>query len=250
MEKDYIKLGDCLELMREIPDNAIDMVLCDLPYGITANSWDKPLPLDRLWKEYRRIIKERGAILLFGQGEYFAELVMSNRQWFRYDLVWDKGLPTGFLNAKRMPLRRHEQIAVFYKKLPHYNPQFTKGQPLHSRGQAYLRKECKNQNYGNFAQQKDARVGSTEKYPTSIIQVKKTLKSKVHHATEKPVELLEYLIRTYTDIGETVLDNCIGSGSTAIACINAQRHFIGYEKDAEIYKSAQERLKKLKLSED
>ena len=245
IERDYIKLGDCLLLMREIPDHSIDMVLCDLPYGITVNSWDKPLPLDKLWGEYKRIVKEHTAILLFGQGKFFSDLVESNRQWFRYDLVWDKMLPTGFLNARRMPMRRHEQIAVFYKKLPCYNPQFSRGQPLHSRGQAYLNKVCKNQNYGKFLQQEDVRVGSTEKFPTSIIQIEKTLKSKVHHSTEKPVELLEYLIRTYSNEGDTVLDNCMGSGSTAVACINTKRHFIGYEKDAVIYKGAQERLAKI-----
>ena len=129
--------------MKDIPSKSIDMILCDLPYGVTQNPCDKKLPYDELWKEYKRIIKDNGAIVLFGQGKFYIELVESNRKWFRYDLVWDKVLISGFLNANRMPLRRHEQIAVFYKKLPKYRPQFTEGQPLHGRGKAYKDKAMK-----------------------------------------------------------------------------------------------------------
>ena len=128
--------GDCLELMKDIPDKSIDLILCDLPYGTTRNSWDEVIPFDKLWAQYNRIIKDNGAILLFAQGKFYVNLVNSNMKMFRYDLVWDKELVSGFLNAKRMPLRQHEQIAVFYKKLPKYNPQFTSGKPLHSKGKA------------------------------------------------------------------------------------------------------------------
>ena len=161
--------GDCLELMKNIPEKSIDMILCDLPYGVTQNKSDIVIPFDKLWDRYERIIKDNGAILLFGQGTFYVDLVNSNRKLFRYDLVWDKSLISGFLNAKRMPLRRHEQIAVFYKKLPEYHPQFSEGKPLHSKGISYKDKPHKNQNYGKFEMTDDSRVGSTKKYPTSIL---------------------------------------------------------------------------------
>ena len=188
--------GDCLELIKEIPDKSIDMILCDLPYGETNNPADIPLPFKPLWEQYERVIKDRGAILLFGQGEFFVDLVNSNRKLFRYDLVWNKVLTTGFLNANRMPLRQHEQIAVFYKHLPVYHPQFTEGKPLHGRGTAYKSKACKNNNYGKFEQPDDTRKGSTQKHPTSILQFAKPHPSIAKHRTEKPIELVEYLIKT------------------------------------------------------
>lgn len=227
--------------MKELPIESIDMVLCDLPYGVTKNKWDKPIPLSKLWAEYKRIIKPNGVIALFGQGKFFAELIISNIKWYRYDLVWDKVNPTGFLNARRMPLRRHEQIAIFYKSLPKYNPQFTYGNPLHSRGKSYLLKDAKNQNYGYFKCNEDTRVGSTEKFPTSLIKIFKN-HSRQNHPTEKPIELLEYLIKTYTDENELVLDNCIGSGSTAIACIKTKRNYIGYELESEYCSIAERRI--------
>ena len=241
MVTDYIKRGDFLELMRELPNGSIDMILCDLPYGVTKNKWDIPIPFSKLWKEYIRIIKPNGIIALFGQGKFFAELVKSNIEWFRYDLIWDKVSPTGFLNARRMPLRRREQIAIFYKKLPKYNPQFTYGKPLHSRGKSYLLKDGKNQNYGTFKRKADTRAGCTEKFPTSIITLFKN-HGMPNHPTEKPVELLEYLIKTYTDENEIVLDNCIGSGSTAVACIKTNRHYIGYELEKEYCDIAKQRI--------
>ena len=240
--KDYIKQGDCLQLMRELPDGSIDMVLCDLPYGETNNPRDKPVPFAPLWAQYKRIIKENGAILLFGQGKFFIDLVGSNRAWYRYDLIWDKVLTTGFLNANRMPLRRHKKIAVFYKRQLTYHPQFTQGEPLHGKGTAYRTKEGKNRNYGTFRQTEDTRAGSREKYPTSILLYAKPHPSKALHPTEKPVALLEYLIRTYTNAGETVLDNCMGSGSTAVACIRSGRHYIGYEAEEEYYEIAKGRI--------
>ena len=205
--------GDCLELMKDIPDRSIDMILCDLPYGKTQNPKDVCLPFDKLWEIYNRVIKDNGCIALFGQGTFFIDLVNSNRKIFRYDLVWNKEMTSGFLNAKRMPLRQHEQKAV------------------------------KNQNYGKFEMTDDARAGSTEKYPTSILNFPKPHPSISIHRTEKPVELLEYLIKTYTNEGETVLDNCMGSGSTGVACVNTDRNFIGIEIDKEYFDIAEKRLK-------
>ena len=228
--------------MKDISDKSIDLILCDLPYGTTRNSWDEVIPFDKLWAQYNRIIKDNGAILLFAQGKFYVNLVSSNMKMFRYDLVWDKELISGFLNAKRMPLRRHEQVAVFYKHLPTYNPQFTQGKPLHSKGTAYQTKELTNNNYGDFKATDDDRAGSTEKYPISIIKFQKPHPSVCVHPTQKPIELLEYLIKTYTNEGDTVLDNCMGSGSTGVACVNTNREFIGMELDEKYFNIAKERL--------
>lgn len=240
----YIKQGDCLELMKELSDKSIDMILCDLPYGVTANSEDKPIPFKPLWAEYCRIIKDNGCIALFGQGTFFIDLVNSNRKFFRYDLVWNKILSSGFLNANRMPLRQHEQVAIFYKKLPTYNPQFTEGQPLHGKGTSYKIKEPINNNYGKFHTTDDYRKGTTEKYPTSIISITKPHPSVAIHRTEKPIALLEYLIKTYTNAGEVVLDNCMGSGNTCIAARNTQRKYIGFDNNQKWFDIAYTRLYK------
>lgn len=233
-----LSCGDCMEIMQKIPDKSIDMILCDLPYGVTANEADRPIPFDTLWKQYERITKGNAAIVLFGQGLFYVDLIQSNRKMFRYDLIWDKRLITGFLNAKRMPLRQHEQIAVFYKKMPTYNPQFTEGIPLHSKGKSYLEKEMKNQNYGLYEATDDSRAGTTQKYPKSILSFQKPHPSNARHRTAKPIELLEWLIQTYTNPGDTVLDNCMGSGSTGVACVNTGRNFVGIEKDPAIFVNA------------
>ena len=234
--------GDCLEVMKDIKDKSIDMILCDLPYGLTQNKLDIIIPFKPLWKEYERIIKDNGCIALFAQGLFYVDLINSNRKLFRYDLVWDKVLTSGFLNAKRMPLRQHEQIAIFYKKLPTYNPQFTQGKPLHGKGVAYKNKEIKNQNYGCFKTTDDLRKGSTEKYPTSILKFPKPHPSIAKHGTEKSIECLEWLIKTYTNEGETVLDNCMGSGSCSVACVNTNRNFIGIELDENYFNIAKKRI--------
>lgn len=241
--KQEILFGDCLELMEDIPNGSVDMILCDLPYGETANKKDKRIPFQPLWEQYERVIKPNGAILLFGQGVFYVDLVNSNRKLFRYDIVWDKVLSTGFLNAKKMPLRRHEHIAVFYKKLPTYNPQFTEGKPLHSKGVSYKDKEIVNQNYGKFSHTEDTRAGSTQKYPTSVLKYSKPHPSVAKHRTEKPIPLLEELILTYTNEGEVVLDNCAGSGTTAIAALNTGRGFICMENDGKYYGIMCERVK-------
>ena len=233
---------DCLKVMQSIPNKSIDMILCDLPYGVTQNKKDIALPFVELWKNYNRIIKDNGVIALFAQGKFYVDLVNSNKKMFRYDLIWDKQLVTGFLNANRMPLRQHEQIAIFYKRLPKYNPQFTSGQPLHSKGKSYVNKPIKNQNYNEFHFTDDSRAGCTQKYPTSILRFPKTHPSATVHPTQKPVDLLEYLIKTYTDEGDLVLDNCMGSGSTGVACVKLHRAFIGIENDKNYFDLAKARI--------
>lgn len=235
-------LGDCLDVMKQIPSGTLDMIACDLPYGVTQNKLDIVIPFEPLWSEYKRIVKERGCIALFAQGVFFVELVQSNRKMFRYDLVWDKVLTTGFLNAGRMPLRQHEQIAIFYKKLPEYHPQFTEGKPLHSKGVSYLDKEHKNNNYGQFHMTDDSRKGSIEKYPTSIIRVPKPHPSIALHRTEKPVELLKWLILTYSSEGDTIMDNSMGAGGCGVACAETGRRFIGIEKDPGYFEIAKNRI--------
>lgn len=239
--------GDCLKIMETIPDRSIDMVLCDLPYGVTQNRSDIVIPFDPLWQQYERIIKDNGVIALFAQGIFYVDLVNSNRKLFRYDLIWDKQLTTGFLNAKRMPLRQHEQIAIFYKKLPIYNPQMKTGKPLHSKGTSYKEKALKNNNYGKFNPTDDNRANSTDKYPTSILSFPKPHPAIAKHRTEKSIDLLEWLIKTYTNKGETVLDNCMGSGTTGIAAIRNGRDFIGIEIDKDYFELARDRIKYVKM---
>lgn len=231
--------------MKEIDDKSIDCIICDLPYEVLNKSnenakWDVVIPFDKLWEQYNRIIKDNGAILLFGQGMFTAQLMMSNSSMWRYNLIWKKGnRSTGFLNAKRMPLRNHEDIVVFYKKLPTYNPQKTVGAKNHSRG--YMKNEQKNQCYGKFDASLSENDFSGMKYPTSIIDVEKE-HCKTFHPTQKPVELISYLIKTYTNEGDLVLDNCMGSGTTAIACIKENRNFIGFETNEEYFDKANKRI--------
>ena len=228
-----IKQGDCLELMKDIPDESIDMILCDLPYGTTKNKWDSVIPLNKLWKSYERIIKDNGAIVLFSQMPFSAELVHSNLKLFKYEWIWQKDNGTGFLNAKKMPLKIHENILVFYKKLPLYNPQMRTG---------FKPYKCKqgrhSTNYGAY-EQGHITESNGERYPIDIIKFKK---DSGLHPTQKPVELLEYLIKTYTNENETVLDNCMGSGSTGVACVNTNRNFIGYELDEKYFEIAEKRI--------
>lgn len=247
MQKDVVHFEDCLTGMNKIEDGSVDAIICDLPYQKTRNEWDKIIPFEPLWKHYNRVIKPNGIILLFGQGIFYVDLVNSNRKDFKYDLVWDKVLTSGFLNANRMPLRQHEQIAVFYKKLPTYNPQFTEGEPLHSKGSLYLTKEPKNQNYGKFGNTEDNKKGETLKFPKSILTFQKTHPSKAEHPTEKSIALCENLIKTYTNEGELVLDNCMGRGTTAIACINTNRRFIGFENNEKYYNLTLKNIKQAKI---
>ena len=228
--------------MKDVPDKSIDMILCDLPYGVTArNKWDEVIPFYPLWKAYERIIKNSGVICLFGQGMFTANLMTSNPEMWRYNLIWHKTQPTGFLNANRMPLRSHEDICIFYKQLPTYNPQKTTG---HTRklSSAEHKKNCKVTT--NYNEHNLKSYDSTERYPTSIITYSKDIQKIALHPTQKPVALLEYLIKTYTNEGDTVLDNCMGSGSTGIACLNTNRKFIGMELNEEYFEMAKERIDK------
>lgn len=234
--------GDCLEHMPNIPNKSIDMILADLPYEVTQNKADILIPFDKLWLNYERIIKDNGVIALFAQGLFYVDLVNSNRKLFRYDLIWDKQLVSGFLNAKRMPLRVHEQIAIFYKKLPLYSPQYTTGEPLHSKGKKYLTHQPNNNNYGHYENGDDSRTGETKKYPKSIISFQKPHPSKALHRTEKSIPCLEWLIKTYTNEGDLVLDNTAGSGTTGVACRNTNRNYILMENDPEYYELTKNRL--------
>lgn len=232
--------GDCLEKMKEIPSASVDMILTDLPFGTTKNKWDVIIPFEPLWLEYDRIIKNNGAIVLFAQELFAAKLIMSNEKLFRYTIIWDKVLTTGHLNANRMPLRSHEMICIFYKHLPTYNPQKTIGQPNHGIGNSIGKKPKNNNNYGNYTILDSDKSGL--KYPKSIITFEKVHPSITKHPTQKPVQLLEYLIKTYSNPNDIILDSTMGSGSTGVAALNLHRSFIGIEKDDEYFNIARERI--------
>ena len=245
IEENKLYNGDCFRLMQDIPDKSIDMILSDPPYVCLNKSnkdakWDKEINLQELWTQYERIIKDNGAILLFGQGLFAAKLIMSNPKLYKLDLVWNKIRKTGFLNAKKMPMRQHEQILVFYKKLPTYNPQMVKCEP-HLRSNNRGSGNETNRTYGNYG--KAERIITDEKYPSSILTFPKGSKEDWLHPTAKPVELLRYLIRTYSNEGDLVLDNFAGSGSTCIAAIKENRKFIGMEMDNHFFEVAEERIK-------
>lgn len=230
--------GDCLDVMKNIPDKSVDMILCDLPFGTTKNKWDLIIPLDKLWAEYRRVIKDNGAIVLFAQTPFDKVLGVSNLKMLRYEWIWEKTLATGHLNAKKMPMKSHENILVFYKKLPTYNPQKTTG---HKPVNSYTKHRGAGSNYGK-TKTGISGGGSTERYPRSVQLFKSDKQKSTLHPTQKPVALLQYLIETYTNEGELVLDNCMGSGSTGIACLNTNRKFIGIEKDAKYFDIACDRI--------
>ena len=277
--------GDCLEVMKEIPSKSVDMILCDLPYQVTKNKWDIIIPMndyviindevlekdkfylqqfmkgltkkeiDKAWKEnkqeglwshYNRIIKDNGAILLFGQDIFSAQLINSNFKMYKYKWFWKKDRPSGFLNAKKMPLKDVEEILVFYKKCPIYNPQFWEGIPLHGMGTKYKEGNLGNNNYGKFASHTNPsanREGDTKKYPRQVLEFKRP--HPPIFPTQKPVDLCEYLIKTYTNEGDLVLDNCMGSGTTGIAALNTKRKFIGIELDENYFNIAKQRIEEV-----
>lgn len=228
--------GDCLEVMKTIPDASIDMVLCDLPYGVTQNKWDSEIPLSDLWSAYTRLC--RGAIVLTAAQPFTSRLVMSNPEAFKYSWIWEKE-PSGNLNAKRMPMAAHEDVLVFCNTKCPYYPQGLRP-TLRKRGPS---DNSKTENYG--AQKREAYVQTVTGYPSTILSFAKD-REKIH-PTQKPVALMEYLIRTYTNEGDTVLDNCMGSGTTGVACAKAGRKFIGIELDPKYFQIAQERLGKLSI---
>lgn len=231
--------GDCLEIMKDIPDKSIDMILCDLPYGTTRNKWDSIIPLEELWKAYERIIKDNGAIVLTAQTPFDKVLGASKLQLLKYEWIWEKTNATGHLNAKKMPLKAHENILVFYKKLPTFNPVKTAGHKRKVSSAKTKDNKHSTDNYGDF---KKVDYDSTERYPRSVMVFSMDKQKTALHPTQKPAALFEYLIKTYTNEGETVLDNCIGSGTTAAAAINTGRNFIGIEQDAGYVEIARNRI--------
>ena len=228
-----LKQGDCLELMKSIDDKSIDLILCDLPYGTTACKWDSIIPFEPLWDQYNRIIKDNGAIVLFGSEPFSSLLRVSNLKNFRYDWIWEKQQGANFLNCKYQPYKVHEIISVFIKKKHIYYPQMTCGKP-------YISGKGFSGEITNMIPKIQTKNEGT-RYPRSIqrfnIDKKKSL-----HPTQKPVALLEYLIKTYTNYNDIVLDNCMGSGSTGVACINTNRNFIGFELDSNYFEIAKKRI--------
>ena len=237
----WLQQGDCLELMKNIPDGSVDMILCDLPYGTTQSKWDSVIPFEPLWGHYRRVIKDNGAVVLFGAEPFSSALRMSNLSMWRYDWIWKKNKATQYLNANRRPLSNYEIISVFSCRRAQYNPQMGEGKAYNNNHKPGDSGEC----YGNVKYSKRENV--TTRYPKTIIDFPVVMKPV--HPTQKPVQLLEYLIRTYTNEGETVLDNCMGSGSTGVACVNTNRHFIGIELDEGYFKIAEERINNARFNQ-
>ena len=229
--------GDCLDIMPTL-DGPFDAVIADLPYGTTACKWDTVIPFEPLWKQYKRLIKPKGAIVLFGSQPFTSALVMSNPGWFRYEWVWRKNRGTGHLNAKIMPMRAHENVIVFGESMPVYIPQMRKGEP-------YQRIDCSKHSlnkgtYGRTQASYSTINGTGDRYPLTVLDF--AIVERALHPTQKPIALLEYLIRTYTNEGETVLNNVMGSGTTGVACVNTGRHFVGIELLQEYFDIAETRI--------
>jgi site-specific DNA-methyltransferase (adenine-specific) len=232
-----IKHGDCLDLLAEIKDRSIDMILCDLPYGTTQNKWDCPIPLDKLWFEYNRIIKENGAIILTASQPFTSQLIVSNVKNFKFEWIWKKTIGSGQLNIKHQPLKMHESVLVFYDKKPCYNEQKTEGKPykITRKAQSFVD--------GNYGKQKDHKKENEGfRHAQSVIEISNP-RIKNGHPTQKPVELCEYFIKTYSHEGDLILDNCMGSGTTGVAAINLNRRFIGFEKEKTYFDISEKRIK-------
>ncbi len=230
--------GDCISQLNKVADHSIDLVLTDLPYGTTQNDWDKKIDIAALWKQFDRVVKQNGVVALWSQMPFSAELIMSNPRLFRYEWIIEKTKGTGFLNAKKMPLKVHENVLIFYKSLPIYNPQKTIG---HKPVNSYTKHVDNGSNYGDSVIGISG-GGNTDRFPRDIIKFKwDTQKSKLH-PTQKPVAANEYFIKTYTNAGDTVLDCCMGSGSTGVAALNTGRDFVGIELNENYYNIAKERL--------
>jgi site-specific DNA-methyltransferase (adenine-specific) len=244
IQKNCIYNGDCLELMPLIPDKSIDMILCDLPYGTTACKWDTIIPFEPLWEQYKRIIKDNGAIVLTASQPFTSALVMSNTKMFKYEWIWGKGRGTGFKIIKYKPLVSHENILIFGKGTIKYNPQMREREkPRVSKNKGTTR-----QMLVSNGKEYQAEKALDKKYPITEIQFSNNNQKDKLHPTQKPVALFEYLIKTYTSVGDTVLDNCAGSGTTGVACINTKRNYILIEKDPDYCKIAQDRIDNLQRS--
>lgn len=260
-----LRLGDCLEVMKDIPDKSIDMILCDLPYGTTACKWDNIIPFEPLWEQYNRIIKDNGAIVLFGSQPFTSKLILSNINNFKYEWIWEKQKASNFMGAKYQPLKYHENICVFSKSTHNYYPQRYKVlefEEIKQMSDKELKQIFETRDYDRFGKvdrrktinnpktnkehigNKITRTRSADdgyRYPKSVLKINKEINTNLH-PTQKPVALLEYLIKTYTNEGETVLDNCMGSGTTGVACKNLNRNFIGIEIDEKYFNIAKERI--------
>jgi site-specific DNA-methyltransferase (adenine-specific) len=228
-------LGDCLDVLPTLDENSVDMVLVDLPYGQTACKWDSIIDLDEMWKQLKRVAKPTTPFIFFTTTKFGYELIKSNPKWFRYDLVWEKTMSVGFLSANKMPLRSHEMMYVFYEKLPTYKPQKTQGKPYVKKGL------CKNGAvYGGNEYEKSA-INTGDRHPTSVVKVSNS-NHKSKHPTQKPVELCEWLVKSYSNEEDVVLDFTMGSGTTGVACMNTNRRFVGVERDADYFKICVERI--------
>lgn len=252
IEPNNIYLGDCLDVMKDIPDNTIDCVICDLPYGATKCKWDIIIPFDELWKQYNRIIKDNGAIVLFGKEPFSSKLRLSNIDMYKYDWIWVKNTKSNFMQANNQPLNNVELISVFSKGyarkikdkvMMKYNPQFTKGEaykiPKTVKTSGLFSENHKNGTYMHYERD------TSKRFPYNIIHFNVD-KTKIH-PTQKPVELLEYLIKTYSDEGNLILDNCMGSGTTCVAAIKEKRRYIGIEKDEKYFRIANKRIEQEKM---
>jgi site-specific DNA-methyltransferase (adenine-specific) len=227
--------GDCLDLMQLIPDNYVDLILCDLPYGTTQCKWDSVIPMAPLWEQYKRVAKPNAAIVLTAQTPFDKALGASNPRMLKYEWIWQKTTSTGFLNAKLAPLKQHENVLVFYDKAPVYNPQMRTGHKPYQ-----VTRDFVGAQYGK-ADKQSFTESDGDRYPVSVLTYPR---ERGHHPTQKPVTLMEYLIRTYTNEGAVVLDNCMGSGTTGVACVQSGRQFIGIEKDPEYFEIAKSRIDK------
>ncbi len=236
MIKNKIICGDSIKEMKKLDDKSVDMILCDLPYGTTRNKWDSVVDLDDMWEQYERVIKDNGAIVLTAVQIFASSLIMSKPNFFKYDLIWKKTVASGQLNVNRQPLRTHEHILIFYKKQPTYNQQMTKGKPYTINRKATYKGEGYNKQTDSYKENTGFR------HPTSVLEFSNP-RHKGGHPTQKPVELFEWLVKTYTNKGDLVLDNTIGSGTTAVACLNTGRDYIGIELDKKYCKMANKRIK-------
>ena len=246
IELNKIYNEDCLKGMKRIPDGSVDMILCDLPYGTTANKWDTVINLEEMWRHYERTIKDNGVICLFSSQPFTTSLINSNPHLFRYEIIWNKTYGTDFQLANKKPMKAHENILIFYKKQPTYNSQKTKREnPIDTRG---WKLDKRNGEHDNFHSKENIKKKYEYRMPITVLEwnpaKRETNNSKKLHPTQKPLFVIEYLIKTYTNEGETVLDNCMGSGTTAIACLNTNRNFIGFELDKEYFDVATKRIEK------
>jgi len=238
--------GDCMELMQDIPDKSIDAIICDLPYGTTACKWDTVIPFEPLWAQYKRIIKDNGAIVLTATNPFASALIQSNIDWFKYEWVWHKNMTSGFALSKKQPLRNHELVLVFYKKQPTYNPIKEPRDLSESSKQrmnyAFTTTEGTNEHQNGIKKVKFVPEDKELSYPKTVKKWNGVNPHNRLHATEKPIDMMEYLIKTYTNEGETVLDNTMGSGTTGVACVNTNRNFIGIELDESYFAVAEKRV--------